>query len=95
MPEKIYQEGFYENIVRDGLVIPSLKRVGIKLKITRVTMHPFILKDDQPSILMKKGESALFLRRIGFDERDHPILVIEHTMNGAYSDKLLSIQTVH
>jgi hypothetical protein len=76
-------------------MIPSLKKIGIVVKRTTVTIEPVILKERHPLILMDKGEPALFLRRVGFDEKENTVFVIEHLMNGMYSGKILNIHTVH
>jgi DNA-binding GntR family transcriptional regulator len=95
IPEKLYKVRFFEDMVGDSVFIPSLKKIGITITHTAVTIEPFILQEQQPLIMMEKGDLALSLRRIGYSEKEAPIFVINHIMNGKYSAKILKISTTH
>ena len=95
IPEKLYADGFFEDIVGNGFIIPSLKHIGINIKRTAVTIEPLILKEKQPLIRVEKGEPILFLRRVGFDEQDKAIFIIEHILDGKQSRNILKIHTTH
>lgn len=94
-PEKDCKERFFEDDVGDGFIIPALKRNGINIKRTVVTLEPVVLKEKQPLMHLEKGEAVLHLRRVFFDENQNVIYMSEHVMDGKHSRNILKIQTMH
>ncbi|GEM_PF-5786635 len=95
IPEKYYKDGFFEDVVGAGFLIPAMKHLNLPIKRTVVTIEPLILKEKHPIIRVDKGEPVLFLRRVGFNADDVPVLVIEHLVDGKKSHEILKIHTYH
>lgn len=95
IPEKYYQDRFFEDIVGNGLVIPALKRIGLNISRTVLTIEPHILKEKHPILQLDKDEPALLLRRLGFTSREVPVILIEHLLDGKKARNLLKINTFH
>jgi GntR family transcriptional regulator len=95
IPEKYYQDRFLEDIVGNGLVIPSMKYLGINIRRALLTVEPHILKEKHQILEIDKGEPALLLRRIAFDTDDTPVVLIEHLLDGKKSRNLFKINTFY
>jgi GntR family transcriptional regulator len=95
IPEKYYQDRFFEDIVGAGLVIPAFKHLGRSISRTLLTIDPHILKEKHPILQMGKNEPALLLRRLGFDSAETPVILIEHLLDGKKARNLLKINTFH
>lgn len=95
IPEKYYQDRFFEDIVGNGLIIPAFKYLGHSISRTHLTIEPHVLKEKHPILQINKGEPALLIRRLGFDTTETPVILIEHLMDGKKARNLLKINTFH
>jgi GntR family transcriptional regulator len=95
IPEKYYQDRFFEDIVGNGLIIPAFKYLGHPISKTHLTIEPHILKEKHPILQINKGEPALLIQRLGFDTDDIPVILIEHLLDGKKARHLLKINTFH
>ncbi|NLI92130.1 MAG: GntR family transcriptional regulator [Peptococcaceae bacterium] len=95
IPEKYFQDRFFEDIVGNGLIIPAFKHLGHPITRTLLTIEPHILKEKHPILQINKGEPALLIRRLGFDTADVPVILIEHLLDGKKARNLLKINTFH
>lgn len=95
IPEKYYQDRFFEDIVGKGVVIPAMKHLGIHVVRTVLTIEPHILKEKHAILQVNKGEPVLLIRRLGFDSADLPVILIERLLDGKKARNLLKITTSH